>query len=146
MTDSKNNSSQSSETTNVSICTSLEQKERVRKNRERALELRKARNRAQQPYTKPSSASSANTSAVAQVVTHVHSSAPCQSLRDSHAGFIIEEGPVKRAAVCRIITEESGEHTLFVYPSPEQGSLTMPLPYQISCRGKFVSGLANVFS
>lgn len=94
-------SSKSSEVTDDSVHMSQDQTERVRKNKQRALELRKARNRAK-PYTKPCT-SSANSA-----ITNVKHDDSSQSLRDSHAGFIFEEEPVKRGAVCRV-TEESGE-------------------------------------
>lgn len=102
-----------------------EKLERARKNKEKALELRKSRNRAH-PYSKPSSSSSV---AVGNPVSHVrtpNTSGSAPSLRDSHAGYIIEDEPTKHAPVYRVV-EESGEcgplHSILQYHSVLEVSL-----------------------
>ena len=88
---------------------SQEKVERAKKNKERALKLRKTRNRAQ-PYTKSlPNTSSADSGGAATPITHVKTHSSALSIRDSHAGYIIEEGPVARAPVYRV-AEESGMH------------------------------------
>ncbi len=95
---------------------SQEKVERAKKNKERALKLREARNRAQ-PYAKSlpntkSADSGGHGAATPMIHMKTHSSAP--SIRDSHAGYIIEEGPVERAPVYRV-AEESGTYALYIY-------------------------------
>ncbi len=86
---------------------SQEKVERAKKNKERALKLRKTRNRAQ-PYTKSlPNTSSADSGGATTPITHVKTHS--LSIRDSHAGYIIEEGAVARAPVYRV-AEESGMH------------------------------------
>ena len=74
-----------------------EKLERARRNKERALELRKSRNRAHpySTYSKPAS-------------TRVTPSS-VSSLRDSHAGYIIEDVPTEHTPVYRVGVE-SGKY------------------------------------
>ena len=96
-----------------------EKLERARKNKERALELRKSRNRAH-PYSKPSSSSSVTGGNPVSHVRTPNTNSSASSLRDSHAGYIIEDEPTDHAPVYRVV-EESGESsrswTLYVVGS-----------------------------
>ena len=76
--------------------------ERSKRNRERAIELRKSRVAAAHPYSRPQSSSD-------QVAAHVNKPKPntAASYRDSHAGFIIEDEPMGHSRRYKIV-EDNG--------------------------------------
>lgn len=76
--------------------------ERSRRNRERAIELRKSRIAATHPYSRPQNSSD-------QVAAHVSkpNPVPTKSFRDSHAGFMIEDEPTGHSQRYKIV-EENG--------------------------------------